>query len=286
MHIMKKIRLFICRGVHFILRHISYLDNNVVAKIDRLKKKIELEEKYSLENWKQIKFEEDNNWYSTQTLIAHACGGNVRLNYTNSKEALFQTCRDNFRVIEVDVRLSSDKKLICIHDFLNQTPYSHSQFLNKKIDKRFTPIDFDQCVRIIKKFKDIALIIDIKNRVEFNDIVNELSRFQKKYNIQMIIQIFYEEDLKKVDLFPVLYNLTYTDNYERVAAFCITNQIHVVSISTQQLKKSNAWNILIEHNIKIFAHTVNSLEEYQDLKRNKIAGVFTDFLIPEDLKHI
>lgn len=237
-----------------------------------------------IKDWEDISFQDDGQWYCVEKLIAHACGGNVRLDYTNSEEAFTQAVFDGFRVVEVDARFTKDQVLVCSHDFERamEVP-EYATFMTGKIDGRFSPMDFDRC-REFAEANKVTLIVDVKLRDELPSVANYICSQANPSGIY--IQIASEKELELAAGLPVLYNLTFTEDYERVAAFCVKNNIRVVSISAQRLQKNEDWKILLSHNIKIYGHTVNSLLLYEDLRRKGVAGVFTDFMIPKDISDI
>lgn len=242
------------------------------------------EKKPTIQDWEALHFQNDGQWYCNETLIAHACGGNIRLNYTNSKDALTQAVTDGFRIAEVDARFTKDKVLVCTHDFESTTELpEYATFMARKIDGRFSPMDFEQC-RSAAEENNLTLIVDVKLRNELHAVAKYISRQGIPDGIY--IQIAAETELEQAAGLPVLYNLTFTEDYARVAAFCLKNNIRVVSISVQRLQQNEEWRILLEHNVKIYGHTVNSLSQYEDLRKKGVMGVFTDTLIPKDVFEI
>ncbi len=250
----------------------------------RIIKFLTRERRKRIEKWNFLTWREDKNWYSTEKLIAHAAGGLVRLNYTNSKDALAQSMSQGFKVVEIDVGVSADGKLLCTHENYKKNPPMTQAFLSEKQDGRFTRMALETCLSLLEE--DTVLIIDVKDKKQLGYIANSVKEYTERQGIrnEIVFQIFKEEDLKKVGDFSVLYNLTYAENYQRATGFCLLNGIHAVSIFKDTIYKTQAWRILLKHNVKVFAHTVNSLEEYQELKNQGVAGVFTDFLIPADLE--
>lgn len=244
--------------------------------------------KAPLGEWKPISYEDNSEWYCKESMIAHACGGNVRMVYTNSKEALMQALHDGFHVIEVDVKLSEDKELVCAHNFPMQTKMTREEFLATKIDKRYSAMDISECFTIVKE-SGVTCVIDTKNRIELPDVVAGVERICKEKNVskdKIVIQIASEEEMTLTKDFQVLYNLTFTEDYERVTGFCLMHDIRVVSMSKSSIEKSAEWRILLEHNIKVYVHTINSLVEYERLRELGVAGVFTDFLINSDIDKV
>lgn len=241
------------------------------------------ERKSKLDEWSFLFWREDGEWYSVEKLIAHAGGGHVGLEYTNSWDALNKSLSHGFKVIEIDVAISLDGELICTHEG-KDIPIGQ-EFLNEKQDGRFKRMSLSDCLNALEE--DCTLIIDVKDKKQLAKVAETLSEYVYKNAIknEIVFQIFKEEDLRKVGEFPVLYNLTYTEDYQRATGFCLLNGIHVVSIHRDKIYKSDNWKILTQHNIKVFAHTVNSLQEYLTLQERGVSGIFTDFLAPKDLSN-
>lgn len=203
--------------------------------------------------------------------------------YSNSIEALRYCIAADFKCIEIDVRVTKDGKIVCVHDFLCENPPMYSEFMKEQLDLRWTPMDLIQCLRICSN-NNILLIVDTKNNRELEMIVHCLEENEQIKNIW--IQIFKEEDMKllKNKEVNVLYNLTFETNYIRVARFCKAFGIKQVSISLDCINKNNEWYYLVENDIRVYVHTVNNMKTYYDLKSKGIAGVFTDYILPEQLE--
>lgn len=111
----------------------------------------------------------------TNKYIAHALGGIEGENYTNSQEALKTNYEKGVRLFEVDINLTADGKLVCVHgwkksDYENKMGMEYNsdsnimtyeQFKNVKIKGKYTTMGFDNLVDYMKKYKDIYVMIDI-----------------------------------------------------------------------------------------------------------------------------
>lgn len=141
--------------------------------------------------------------------IAHAGGGIVAneskgeiFAYTNSKEALLQSIKEGFRLIELDLALDKDGDIFAAHDYKHFygitnapnyadyldygafAPPSKDYIKNAKIYGRFTPLDKDAINAIFSANPSVYLVTDKLN--DFSAIENQLN-FGKD---RIIIEIF------------------------------------------------------------------------------------------------
>lgn len=275
MTVWEMVTLFLCRCMHFFLKYCCAFDRKLVDRIEKLKTKRADARLPRIMNWEESVFPEDEVWCARNLLIAHACGGNVRMAYTNAQEALHRALHDGFRVIEVDVRFTKDNKLVCAHDPVDA---DYLAFVNTPIDGRFTPMGIEACLGALNE--RMTLIVDVKNH-DIDAAVKYISGVGHRCNV--VVQIFDESHFNMANPYDVVYNLTFTKNYERVTAFCLDKGIPAVTISKDQFMRDDSWKVLIKHNIKIFVHTVNKLDDYRTLRRIGAAGVITDTLLPSEL---
>ena len=105
---------------------------------------------------------------STSHLIAHAGGMIDGHRYTNSREAVLQSIAKGYRYIELDLQLTTDSQLVCMHsmdDFRRMTATPDSididaaYFRKQKIHGRLTPLTAADVVDIIKQY-GITLVTD------------------------------------------------------------------------------------------------------------------------------
>ena len=142
---------------------------------------------------KYIKTVENNNY------MAHALGGIYGENYTNSKEALESNYNKGVRLFEVDINLTADGKLVCVHgwkksDYENKMGMEYNsdnnimtyeEFKKVKIKGKYTTMGFDNLVDYMKKYKDIYVMIDIgkKSYEETKRIYSEILNITKDSSI-------------------------------------------------------------------------------------------------------
>ena len=105
-------------------------------------------------------------------LIAHAGGGINGLKYTNSLEAMEQSIEHGFKMIELDLLISSDGRIVAVHDWKsfhvmtnsnNTGPISSKEFESKIIYDKYTTLNISTAIDILDE-NDVVLVTDkVKN---------------------------------------------------------------------------------------------------------------------------
>lgn len=105
-------------------------------------------------------------------LIAHAGGGINGLKYTNSLEAMEQSIEHGFKMIELDLLISSDGRIVAVHDWKtfhemtnsnNTGAISSKEFESKIIYDQYKTLNISTAIDILDK-NDVVLVTDkIKN---------------------------------------------------------------------------------------------------------------------------
>ncbi|MEZ9265794.1 glycerophosphodiester phosphodiesterase family protein [Vibrio splendidus] len=105
-------------------------------------------------------------------LIAHAGGGINGLKYTNSLEAMEQSIEHGFKMIELDLLISSDGRIVAVHDWKsfhemtnsnNTGSISYKEFESKIIHDKYKTLNISTAIDILNG-NDVVLVTDkIKN---------------------------------------------------------------------------------------------------------------------------
>ena len=114
------------------------------------------------------------NTVKQSNYIRHALGGLDTYQYLNTIEALENSYKKGFRLFEVDVRFTSDDKLVLTHgweevDYIERMGISYDEqnsiptykeFMNYKIQGRYSATSFNDFVKkkLQKKMKESNLI--------------------------------------------------------------------------------------------------------------------------------
>ncbi|MEZ8787724.1 glycerophosphodiester phosphodiesterase family protein [Vibrio splendidus] len=105
-------------------------------------------------------------------LIAHAGGGINGLKYTNSLDAIEQSIEHGFKMVELDLLISSDGRIVAVHDWKtfhemtnsnNTGSISSKEFESKIIYDKYKTLNISTAIDILDK-NDVVLVTDkIKN---------------------------------------------------------------------------------------------------------------------------
>lgn len=227
----------------------------------------------------------DNSFYSEYSYIAHAGGGIEGNTYTNSKEALLQSINNHFKLIEIDLLVTSDKKILGYHDW-----HSLSEMCNfdkEKIktfkldlikkcnflldDKNYTFLD-DQLINKIFSENDKLVLV--------TDKISDFSLIKKKFdfNNRIIVETFGINNYLKAKLYRVgnpMYNFTIgrrNDWYVKMfnIKFIATSADNVV-------RYRDLFQKYIKEGRIIFAYSSNDTNFNKQNIGSTVSAVYTDF---------
>ncbi len=253
--------------------------------------------------YKYKKMVKKSNW------VAHALGGIDNNSYTNSKEALENSYKHGFRLFEVDIKYTSDNKLVCVHDW-TKTDYedrlgleydeespimSYDEFMSIKIKDKYTPLSFNDFISFMKDHKDMYVMIDIGNK-EYDDTKNIYSDIvktagnDKKVLNRMIVgghDTSMIEAVKSTYRFPII-NLYWApkpgrndkkiDTREEFVKYCKDNNITSLSTSVRAYNEDkDIIKFFKDSGLIIYLFTENDKEKANTYLQN-VDLVGTDFI--------
>lgn len=227
---------------------------------------------------------------TSDKLIAHAMGGIDGISYTNSLEAFIENYKAGYRIFEVDLIFTSDNKLVAKHDWdsNNGTALSYSEYMNSKINGKYTPLDFEGIVILMQTYKDFYIITDTKE----TDQANTAKTFQDIYNtasstdssiLDRIIPQTYSQDMYGwitgiYDFKDIIYTLYQSnDSDDQVIDFISKNSITKVTMSTSRISAEFV-NRLNQIHVNSYVHTINSTEEAKSYSDQGVYGFYSDNL--------
>ena len=234
----------------------------------------------------------ENNSFSSK-LVAHAMFGIDGISYTNSKEAFLNGYQNDLRVFEIDLELTSDDKLVLIHDWNNyQYIPSSKEFLKSKINNKYTPLSIEDVLLLLKIYPDIWIITDSKY-IEKDLIIKEfkyLVESAKKLNLvkeldRFVIQLYYQEMYNIVESIYHFNNYLYTMyvdweyNFNHFEEICEWGEDKLVGIVlNKDFYNVNLLKVVNKYNLDLYLHTVNDVFTAKRYLEDGVKGIYSDFI--------
>ncbi|AFS77251.1 glycerophosphoryl diester phosphodiesterase [Gottschalkia acidurici 9a] len=219
-------------------------------------------------------------------LVAHAGGSIYGFKYTNSLEALEESYKNGFNLIEIDFEWTSDGKVVAIHDWDSMAKrmlmseskvYSLYEFKNSKVFQDLTLMDLDDLAKWLETKKDVSIITDMKkDNIEFLKLI---SQDYKNIQDQIIPQVYSQgeyfpvKDMGYKDIILTLYKENIND--DEVLEFVKGNTVFAVTMPIE--RGYSDLPMKLKHiNVNTYAHTVNDFYIFEELSKNGVTGIYTD----------
>ena len=218
--------------------------------------------------------------------IAHAGGGIDDLKYTNSLEAVNKSIKDNFKLIELDIRETLDNVFVGVHEWkefkkitntkkkdeneLNNKALLLNEFKKKKIYKKYTPLDIISINDIFRKNNELILLTDKTNN--FSKLNSDLN-FDKK---RVMVEVFGKKNYFK-SISEGIINPIYSFNHKDYN-FVIKHKIKIISAHSQDIiNNSQIYKKLVENNVMVFMYSSNESDFINNNLDILFTHVYTDF---------
>lgn len=248
----------------------------------------------------------DYSW-TEYKYVAHAFGGVGKDTYTNSKEAFLENYQAGHRVFEVDFSVTSDDKLVAVHDWSELVmidllqidlpenkigkALTQDEFLSYKLMGKYTPLSFEDVVELMIEYPDIYIVTDTKDTSgpniskAFQYMADTADQLDSSVLKRIIPQVYNEEMFDEImgiydwnSVIWTLYELTSFSESD-VADFAYRNGIQVITVHASRATDS-LFSMLQKRGIQIFMHTYNTEEEIAPWEEKGAQGFYTDYLTP------
>ena len=248
------------------------------------------------------------NW-ENYSIITHALGSLDGLTYLNSRESFINFYDKGCRLFEVDLTKTSDGVWVCRHNWKEplgqwdgeeRRVLSSEEFLNTPIYGKYTPMTFEDLLKLLKEYPDAFVMVDSKQYSvrNYQRTLEDYAQYREiainagiEETLGQIIPEIYNSAMfsgtAQLYKFPsYIYSLWQEYSVEElndIADFCQTSHIGAVTIYcdywSEEIQK-----IFDEREILVYIYTVNDKEEAINYRQNGAAGVCTDILLVENLK--
>ena len=241
-------------------------------------------------------------------IISHAMGTTEGIEGLNCLEGFLEHYDAGVRVFEADLRTTSDGYIVLRHDWgggiqrnINTTAIpTREQFLKTPILDKYTPLSFEDLLRLMVKYPDICIVTDTKFMEaeevtkQFQAILHEAQRLGLSYLFdRFFIQIYSMNHFLVVNSlyhFPHYIYTMYQDSFggnidafRDKVIFCEENGIEGITL-WDYLWDPDYYDVADWHHVKVYAHTVNNATSAKRLIRTGISAVYSDILDPAEVE--
>lgn len=246
-----------------------------------------------------------NTSWRSQSVIAHA-GGALRkdghtISYTNSYDAMVQSYNLGYRTIELDMCLTSDGKLALVHDWQDAgyaTAPTAAEWMkdgvrNPKDGIHYQPMMLDDVYKLMEMNKDLYIITDSKSfeytnaqiKEQFRDMVDAAKNYSPDVLDRIIPQIYNEQMypvMTSVHKFPsVIYTLYRSKDVEWQVVDFVKAHPEINTVTVPKARLNKYLYSLTEHNIVVYTHTVDNMDQLKALHSNGVRGFYSNDITPQ-----
>ncbi|MBR1969292.1 MAG: amidohydrolase [Clostridia bacterium] len=222
---------------------------------------------------------------SPPVLIAHSGGQIYGYRLTNSKEALDLAYKNDFRHIELDFEITSDGEYVLLHDWESMAQrmlgksgiLTKDEFLNSKVFRDLTLLDFDGLLKWLKKHNDCYIITDVKcDNIPFIDKIASLEKLKDNFIIQAYSydEYYYAKSKGIKNVILTLYRFLPVES--EVIEFAKENNPWAITLSEFYATES-LLTALKENGTPTYMHTVNELYIYEKYRDLGLHGIYTNY---------
>ena len=242
------------------------------------------------------------------TVISHGMGMIDGVTTLNCLESFLEQYEKGVRVFEVDLRLTSDMQVVLRHDWRagwqdgvsERSIPTLEEFRAKALLEKYTALSFRDLLLLMVEYPDICVVTDSKFTdaevvtLQFEAMLNDARELGLESLFdRIVVQVYSELMFKVVDNlgeFPhyiyTLYNTGFdqsVESFEEIAAFCGENGIGGVTMWSHWWREGFA-PAARQYGLSVYVHTVNDREQACALIASGVSGVYTDEIIPDDLR--
>lgn len=240
--------------------------------------------------------------WTKHKLIAHAAGGIKGKDYTNSEEAFRNSYNNGYKLIELDLSLTSDGELVARHGWdetygqefkPGSKALTYRKFIKLPYYLQYTPMDFERILALMKKHPEIYVLLDGKvsshddTKRLYKEIGEQIKDVDPSVMDRLIPQMYYQKDLKTIKKYG-FQDILYIVGREKwttdaIMLFCKKHDIRAIGISKTRVTDELV-SELFKQGIVTYIYTINDLDEMYSYFEIDVHGFYTDYVIPEEIE--
>ena len=221
-------------------------------------------------------------------LVAHAGGAIYGYRLTDSIEALNNSYENGFRYFELDFAFTSDRHLVCIHDWNSmgkrmlgyEGQRTYSEFRSNAVLANLTLMDISDLVAWLEEHPECYIITD--GKTENEAVLKTIHDKSGKLRNRFIPQIYSFDEYKlaqKYGFTNIILTLYQRGSSSGVVEFARENELWAVTIPDALLTEE-----LLEGlnglGVASYTHSVNDLSYYEQWRELGLTGIYTDYFQP------
>lgn len=241
------------------------------------------------------KFEDKNaSYYSTvPMLILHGAGGLNSKKYNNSKEGIIRGISEGYRIIEVDIGITSDGILVLTHRFqpdeerIFDVKPTFDEFIINGVPKGETGISLSDFFNMFSR-QGTFFLLDCEHGTE-NLVIKWIKENKTREDCKNIIfQVHTLKMLKKVYKESIFDNIHYNGSSLDIAAnlnMLRKCNVHTCSIADEEISENNIYlRKIINSGLHVMVYTINHMRRFNRVLELGVSGCFSDFLVPNQIE--
>lgn len=231
-----------------------------------------------------------------EKIVAHGGGSYHGYETSNSVEAVTQSIARGCSLIELDMELTLDGRIVMIHDWDRTTMNYYGRTFSQKLTKRqfdklsvygqLEVLDMDKLAVILKKNQDVRIITDTKG--DNLELLTVLKKGYPDLTDRFIPQIYAYGQLEGVrelgfkDIILTLYAMADPD-MGQIAGFAREHSVYAVTMPDYMADKGYC-RILSAKGLNVYVHPVSDYETALDYMKQGAYGVYSGALLPEEFE--
>ena len=245
--------------------------------------------------------------WENYNIVTHALGGLDDLTYLNSRESFINYYDKGCRLFEVDLTQTSDGVWVCRHNWKEslgqwegegRKVLSAEEFLNTPIYGKYTPMTFEDLLKLLDQYPDAFVMLDSKQYSvrNYQRTLEDYAKYREiainagiEHTLEQIIPQIYNSAMYPGTVllykFPAyIYSLWQeysVEELENIADFCQKNKINAVTIYKDYWSE-DVQKIFDERDILVYIYTINDKEDAMGYLEKGAKGICSDVLTQLD----
>lgn len=288
------------------------INAEIVGELEKVKRPLrEFVMKYgtlAIQN-KRVIMEEVFPW--EEKMVASALGGmKFQYNKMNSSVTFLDKYRDGFKWFEADIKLTADKKLVCVNGWTKDTfkkldygyretdcmGITYKEFMSQKYYHHYRTIDYEMLMNLIQEFSDVNIVLDARNNSlevmeETVEIIHENLLHNPNMKNKFIIRVSSLDNVQCIyglkDRVSIMYDVQSEnlENQDGLNLIFSDSRIQYFSFAKKTLK-SEMISLAKQYNKQTCVYTCNSLMELKEFLTIGVDLVETEYLSVNNLKQL